>query len=100
MPVAPDHLERAVSEQVRDLDQGCPCGVRQAGVCVPEIVVPHSTDPAAGRRAVAGRRVRDLLPEAELSPERGRRMTLEAWMVTAIYVDGARAWPPPPSLHH
>ncbi len=45
------------------------------------------------------RRVKDLLPEAQLSPERGRRMTLEPWMVAAIFVDGAPVWPPRPSLH-
>ena len=38
-------------------------------------------------------RVRDLLPEAELSPERGRKMTLEPRMVSAIRVDGRRVWP-------
>jgi len=39
------------------------------------------------------RRVKDLLPEHRLSPERGRRMTFETWMVAAIFVDGVRAWP-------
>jgi hypothetical protein len=38
-------------------------------------------------------RVRDLAPEAELSPERGRRMTLAPTMVRAIDVEGARVWP-------
>ncbi len=38
-------------------------------------------------------RVRDLAPDAELSPERGRRMTLAPTMVRAIDVDGARVWP-------
>ena len=38
-------------------------------------------------------RVRDLLPESELSPERGRRMTLASDMVAAIIVDGQRVWP-------
>jgi hypothetical protein len=38
-------------------------------------------------------RVRDLLPESELSPERGRKMTLEPRMVSAIRVDGRRVWP-------
>lgn len=38
-------------------------------------------------------RVRDLLPEALLSPERGQRMTLSPSMVLAIDVDGARVWP-------
>ena len=38
-------------------------------------------------------RVRDLHPEEELSPERGRRMTLEPQLVSAIYVDGRKVWP-------
>ena len=38
-------------------------------------------------------RVRDLLPEHLLSPERGRRMTLVPGMVTTILVDGRRVWP-------
>jgi hypothetical protein len=38
-------------------------------------------------------RVRDLLPEAQLSPERGRRMTLEPRTVSRILVDGRRVWP-------
>ena len=38
-------------------------------------------------------RVRDLRPEEELSPQRGRRMTLEPQMVSAIYLDGRKAWP-------
>lgn len=38
-------------------------------------------------------RVRDLLPESELSPERGLRMTLAPSMIVAIDVDGARVWP-------
>lgn len=45
------------------------------------------------------RRVRDLLPLEQLSPERGTRMTLEPWMVAAILVDGERAWPLKESLH-
>lgn len=45
------------------------------------------------------RRVREIHPEAELSPERRRRMTLDPWMVAALFVDGNRAWPPPPALH-
>ncbi|MSP61708.1 MAG: hypothetical protein EXR72_15515 [Myxococcales bacterium] len=45
------------------------------------------------------RRVRDLLPAALLSPERGMRMTLEPWMVAAVFVDGERAWPAPEALH-
>jgi len=38
-------------------------------------------------------RVRDLRPEEELSPERGRKMTLEPHMVSSIYVDGRHVWP-------
>ncbi len=38
-------------------------------------------------------RVRDLQPEEELSPQRGRRMTLEPKMVSAIYADGRKVWP-------
>jgi hypothetical protein len=40
------------------------------------------------------RRVKDLWPEAQLSPERGRRMTLEPEMVAAILVEGVAVWPP------
>ena len=38
-------------------------------------------------------RVRDLLPEAELSPERRSRMTLALRMVTAIFAHGRQVWP-------
>ena len=38
-------------------------------------------------------RVRDLQPEAMLSPERGRRMTLDPRMVASIAVDGRVVWP-------
>jgi len=38
-------------------------------------------------------RVRDLQPEARLSPQRGRRMTLEPRMVASIAVDGRVVWP-------
>ena len=38
-------------------------------------------------------RVRDLLPEDQLSPDRSRTMTLEPSWVSAIDVDGVRAWP-------
>jgi hypothetical protein len=38
-------------------------------------------------------RVRDLKPEEYLSPERGRRMTLEPRMVSSIAVDGRVVWP-------
>jgi len=40
-------------------------------------------------------RVRGLLPESQLSPERGRRMTLVPDMVAAIVVDGRFVWPAP-----
>ena len=38
-------------------------------------------------------RFRDLRPEGELSPQRGRKMTLEPQMVSSIYVDGRHVWP-------
>ena len=38
-------------------------------------------------------RVRDLAPEARLSPERSSRMTLEPHMVTAVTEDGHVVWP-------
>jgi hypothetical protein len=38
-------------------------------------------------------RVRDLAPEARLSPERSSRMTLEPHMVAAVIVDGHVVWP-------
>ena len=38
-------------------------------------------------------RVRDLLPEDQLSPDRSWTMTLEPSWVSAIDVDGVRAWP-------
>jgi len=38
-------------------------------------------------------RVRELQPEALLSPERGRKMTLKPEMVAAIYVEGRKVWP-------
>jgi hypothetical protein len=38
-------------------------------------------------------RVRDLQPEDQLSPQRGRRMTLQPAMVAAIHVDGRKVWP-------
>ena len=37
-------------------------------------------------------RVRDLQPEELLSPQRGRRMTLEPRMVASIAVDGRVVW--------
>jgi len=39
-------------------------------------------------------RVRDLRPEEELSPQRGRRMTLDPRMVSAVYADGRKVWGP------
>jgi hypothetical protein len=39
------------------------------------------------------RRVRDLAPEATLSPERSNRMTLELWMVATVVRFGRRVWP-------
>ena len=38
-------------------------------------------------------RVRDLQPEELLSPERGHKMTLELHTVSAVLVDGRKAWP-------
>jgi hypothetical protein len=38
-------------------------------------------------------RVRDLRPEEELSPERGRTMRLEPGLISAILVDGRPVWP-------
>ena len=38
-------------------------------------------------------RVRDLQPEELLSPERGRRMTLDPRIVASIAVDGRVVWP-------
>jgi hypothetical protein len=45
------------------------------------------------------RRFRDLLAEHELSPERGRRMTLEPEMVAAVFMQGRLVWgrPMPPA---
>jgi hypothetical protein len=45
-------------------------------------------------------RVRDLAPEETLSPERGRRMTLQPTMVSSIAVNGRAVWPgaAPPRL--
>jgi hypothetical protein len=39
-------------------------------------------------------RVRDLQPEELLSPERGRRMTLDPRLVASIAVDGRVVWRP------
>ena len=38
-------------------------------------------------------RVRDVLPEEQLSPDRSWTMTLDPTWVAAIEVDGVRAWP-------
>jgi len=38
------------------------------------------------------RRFRDLLAEHELSPERGRRMTLEPETVAAVFIEGRLVW--------
>jgi hypothetical protein len=38
------------------------------------------------------RRVRDLADEHQLSPERGRRMTLDPRMVAAVFMEGRLAW--------
>jgi len=38
-------------------------------------------------------RVREIWPEDRLSPERGRRMTLEPHMVSVVFVDGREVWP-------
>ena len=38
-------------------------------------------------------RIRDLQPEEQLSPERGRRMTLNPRMVTSVSVEGRVVWP-------
>lgn len=43
------------------------------------------------------RRVRDLAPEHELSPERGRRMTLDPDTVAAVFMEGRLAWGRPVS---
>jgi len=48
---------------------------------------------AAARAALETRKlVRDLQPEALLSPERGRRMTLDPRLVASIAVDGRVVW--------
>ena len=44
-------------------------------------------------------RVRDLQPEAMLSPERGRRMTLDPRMVTAVRVEDSVVWPDAAGSH-
>ncbi len=44
-------------------------------------------------------RVRDLAPQAMLSPERSRRMTLEPGMVASISVEGSIVWSRRAPLH-
>jgi hypothetical protein len=39
------------------------------------------------------RRVRELLHEAQLSPDRSWTMLLEPRVVSSIHVNGTRAWP-------
>jgi hypothetical protein len=39
------------------------------------------------------RRVRELWPDEQLSPERSRKMTLRTELVAAIFVDGELVWP-------
>jgi hypothetical protein len=38
------------------------------------------------------RRVRDLAAEHQLSPERGRRMTLDPKMIAAVFMEGRLVW--------
>jgi hypothetical protein len=38
-------------------------------------------------------RVRELFPEAQLSPARSHRMLLDPEWVAAVWVDNRRAWP-------
>ena len=38
------------------------------------------------------RRIRDLAPEDQLSPERGRRMTLPPEVVAAVFMEGTLTW--------
>jgi len=40
-------------------------------------------------------RVRELHPDGQLSPARSHTMRLDPRWVEAIFVDGARVWPPP-----
>lgn len=44
-------------------------------------------------------RVKDLWPSAQLSPERGMRMTLETSMVAAVIVEGTKVWPEPERMN-
>ena len=41
-------------------------------------------------------RVRDLLPEEQLSPARSWKMTLEPEWVASVHEEGRRVWPPMP----
>jgi len=40
-------------------------------------------------------RVRELLPDSQLSPDRSWTMTLDPAWVSAIHTDGVHAWPDP-----
>ena len=40
-------------------------------------------------------RVRELHPEAQLSPARSHVMLIEPHLVSAVHVDGELVWPPP-----
>jgi hypothetical protein len=43
-------------------------------------------------------RVRELFPEAQLSPDRSHKMLLDPQWVTGIWVEGRRVWPVGSSL--
>lgn len=75
-------------------------------VPLPTDQIVHADDSCGGARVAFGgmrfegveddvlvfRRVRDLLPPEQLSPERGRRMTLEPRLVSSVHVEGRLAW--------
>lgn len=44
-------------------------------------------------------RVKDLLPEEQLSMERGHKMLLEPAMISSIRVRGSQVWPPAEASH-
>jgi hypothetical protein len=81
-----------------------PDGLR---VSLPTDQVVLTEDSAAGARVGFGgmsfggieggrlifHRVRDLLPEEQLSPARSWTMTLEPQWVSSIHVEGRRVWP-------
>lgn len=50
-------------------------------------------------RQLVFHRVKDLWPPAQLSPERGLRMTLETSMVAVVLADGAQVWPEPERMN-